>query len=97
MTALNEGRAVILQGDYGELPSYVSCQVGFEDNHAVVLLPFISSGRIMVGDPLCTTWHGWEEEDLQAYAEGLGVQVYGITSPQKILFAVSSPWLVPPA
>lgn len=95
MAALGEGRAVILQGDYGELPSYVSCQSGFEANHAVLLLPVQESGRILIGDPLCTTWHGWDVADTQAYAEAFGVQVYGVTVPQKILFAVTSPWLAP--
>jgi len=94
LSALGEGRAVILQGDYGELPTYVKCQANFEDNHAIILLPSQVSGRIIVGDPLCTTWHGWDVADLQTYAEEFGEQVFGVTSPQKILFAVSSPWLV---
>lgn len=94
MSALGEGRAVLLQGDYGQFSLAERCQDSFEGNHCIILLPSIVSGRILTGDPLCSTWHGRRETSLQAYAEAFGAAVFGTTSPQKILFAVSSPWII---
>lgn len=83
MAALAEGRAVILQGDYGEFPLSVRCQRNFEDNHAISVYPYQVGDRLLVGDPLCSTFHGVKISTLQAYAEAL--------SPG-VLFAVSRPW-----
>lgn len=92
MEALSEGRAVILQGDYGEFSLNERCQDDFVDNHAISVYPYQQSGRLLVGDPICHDFKGFLESSLQAYAEALGQAVYGTTSPQKILFAVSRPW-----
>lgn len=89
---LLEGRAVILQGDYGVFNLAVRCQDNFEGNHAISVYPYKISDRLLVGDPLCSGFHGVKISDLQDYAETLGAAVYGTHSPQPILFAVSRPW-----
>ncbi|HET7713728.1 MAG TPA: hypothetical protein VFK94_05640, partial [Patescibacteria group bacterium] len=93
MTALSEGRAVILQGDYGVFTNAIKCQANFEDNHAISVYPYQIADRLLVGDPLCSNFYGVPISALQDYAETLGAAVYGVTSPQKILFAVSRPWV----
>lgn len=93
MQCLAQGRGVILQGDYDQFSRAEKCQVGFERDHAIFLLPFMVGSKILTGDPLCSTYHGREESSLRAYAEKLGRKVYGTTAPQKILFAVTSPWI----
>lgn len=92
IACLSEGRAVVIQGDYGYLPDTEKCQVTFEGNHAISLYPYAYSGRILTGDPLCNAFKGRKETSLQTYAEALGAAVYGTHSPQPILFAVSRPW-----
>lgn len=89
MAALAEGRAVILQGDYGVFSLVERCQDSFEGNHAISVYPYMVQDRILVGDPLCSTYHGIRQSTLQAYAEALGRAVFGTQSPQPILFAVS--------
>lgn len=81
--ALLEGRAVILQGDYGEFNLSERCQDNFVDNHAIAVFPYQISDRLLVGDPICHDYHGVKISSLQAYAEAL--------SPG-VLFAVSRPW-----
>lgn len=93
IACLTEGRAAILQGDYGVLANSEKCQISFEDNHAVAVFPYEVSGLLLTGDPLCRGYHGRARTSLKAYAEAFGVMVYGVTSPQKILFAVSRPWV----
>lgn len=92
VACLTEGRAVILQGDYGAFSLAERCQDNFEENHAISVYPYQVSDRILVGDPLCHTFLGVRAASLQSYAETLGAVVYGATSPQRILFAVSRPW-----
>jgi hypothetical protein len=92
LDCLGEGRAVELQGDYGVFTLNERCQDSFEGNHAITIYPYALSGRLLVGDPLCGTFKNFRETSLKAYAEALGVAVFGVTSPQKILFAVSRPW-----
>lgn len=93
--ALQQGRAVILQGDYGVFTNAVKCQDNFEDNHAISVYPYQVGDYLLVGDPLCSDFHGVKISALRAYAEALGVAVFGAASPpseQKILFAVSRTW-----
>ena len=92
MVALGQGRAIILEGDYGLFPAGESCQPGFVDNHSISLYPYLQGGRIMVGDPICTTFKGRKISTLQAYAEAYGASIFGTQSPQPIFFAVSRPW-----
>lgn len=87
-----EGRAIVLQGDYGVFTVGDSCQPDFVDNHAISVYPYQVDGRVMVGDPLCQKFRGVPIAHLQAYAEAFGAAVYGAQSPQPILFAVSRPW-----
>ena len=89
---LNEGRAIIIQGDYGVLSNAEKCQDNFDGGHAIALFPYISGGRILVGDPLCHDYHGLAAQSVRNYVEAMGEQVYGSHSPQPILFAVSRPW-----
>lgn len=93
LAAITEGRAVVLQGDYGEFTLAERCQDDFEEGHAVAVFPYVAGTTLLVGDPLCPGYTGLEIDSLQAYAEALGVAVYGVTTPQKILFAVSRPWV----
>lgn len=81
--ALLEGRAIILQGDYGVFTDDESCQDDFVDNHAISVYPYQIADRLLVGDPICHTFRGIKISALQAYAEAL--------SPG-VLFAVSNPW-----
>jgi len=93
MACLADGRAVVLQGEYGEFTSAESCQDNFTEGHAISVYPYLAGDRLLVGDPLCDDFRGIRVSSLQAYAEVLGAEVYGVTSPQKILFAVSRPWV----
>lgn len=92
MQALAEGRAVILQGDYGVLNLAERCQDNFEGNHAMSVYPYQVGDRLLRGDPLCSGFNEIRISTLQAYAEAFGRAVFGVSSPQKILFAVSRPW-----
>lgn len=92
MACLSEGRAVVLQGDYGEFSLAERCQDNFVDNHAISVYPYQNADRLLVGDPICLDFKGFMESSLQAYAEALGAATFGVMSPQKILFAVSRPW-----
>jgi len=92
LDCLAEGRAVVLQGDYDQFTLNERCQTSLVSNHAISVYPYQSDGRLLVGDPICHDFKGFKETSLIAYAEDLGVQVYGVTSPQKILFAVSRRW-----
>lgn len=93
LQAISQGRAVILQGDYGEFTLAERCQDSLETGHAVAVFPYQSADRLLVGDPICGGYKAYKISSLQAYAEALGVAAYGVTSPQKILFAVSRPWV----
>lgn len=90
--ALTQGRAVVLQGDYGIFNLAERCQDSFEDNHAISVYPYQVGDRYLIGDPLCSDFTGMKISSLKAYAEAFGRAVFGATSPQKILFAVSRPW-----
>lgn len=92
LIALHEGRGAVLQGDYDQFDLAERCQDTFLGDHAILLLPYENSGRILCGDPLCTTFHGIRESTLQRYAEDFGAAILGASSPQRILFAVSRPW-----
>lgn len=93
LQAISQGRAVILQGDYGEFTLAERCQDSLVTGHAAAVFPYQSADRLLVGDPVCGGYKAYKISSLQAYAEALGVAVYGVTSPQKILFAVSRPWV----
>jgi hypothetical protein len=93
IACLNEGRAVILQGDYGEFTLAERCQDSFDGGHAISVYPYAIAGRLLVGDPLCHGFKNYKETSLRAYAEAMGASVYGAHSPQPILFAVSRPWV----
>jgi hypothetical protein len=92
IACLNEGRAVVVQGDYGEFTLAEKCQANFDGGHAVSIYPYLAADRLLVGDPLCHTFKGVRISTLQAYAEAMGAAVFGAQSPQPILFAVSRPW-----
>ena len=92
MVCLAEGRAVVLLGDYGEFTLPERCQDSFEASHGISVYPYQVSDRLLVGDPLCSNFKNFRIESLQDYAEAFGIQIYGVTSPQKILFAVSRTW-----
>lgn len=92
IVALQEGRAVILQGDYGVFSTAIRCQDSFEGDHAISVYPYQVGDRLLCGDPLCADFKGIPVVDLQAYAEALGAAIFGTSSPQPILFAVSRPW-----
>lgn len=85
LACLAEGRAVILQGDYGVFNLAERCQDSFEGNHAISVYPYQVGDRILVGDPLCSDFRGIRVSTLRAYAEAL-------TGGSGILFAVSRPW-----
>lgn len=89
MNCLAQGRAVILQGDYGVLSNAEKCQDTFDGNHALSLYPYQISDRILAGDPLCHNFGGLRIASLRDYAETFGAAVFGASSPQPILFAVS--------
>lgn len=93
MACLAQGRAVILQGDYGIFNLAERCQDSFVGGHAISIYPYQTSNRLLVGDPICHNFKSFKISSLQAYAEAFGVEVFGVTSPQKILFAVSRPWV----
>lgn len=93
LACLAQGRAAILQGDYSVLTNAEKCQDSFDGFHAISAYPYMVSDRILVGDPLCSNFTGLRVATLRAYAEALGVAEFGVTSPQKILFAVSRTWV----
>lgn len=96
LDCLDQGRAVILQGDYGEFSSAEKCS-GFSGNHAILVLPDKTTGTedyYAVGDPLCSAFKGIAMTSLRAYAEVFGAAVRGSSSPQQIMFAVTRPWAV---
>lgn len=79
VAALNEGRGVILQGDYDQMGAY-SCQSSFLGDHAI----FIAGSFAAVGDPLCKGFRPVPEATLRAYATKLAPTVYfAVTKPQK--------------
>jgi hypothetical protein len=92
MACLAEGRAVILIGDYDQFTLAERCQDTFLGNHGISVYPYQVADRLLIGDPLCRNFRNIKESSLQAYAEDYGIQIYGVTSPQKIVFAVSRPW-----
>lgn len=51
--ALNEGRRIMLQLDYDELPDALRCQKTGEFNHAIVLTRMVEPGFVRASDPLC--------------------------------------------
>jgi hypothetical protein len=93
MACLAEGRAVILLGDYDQLSLAERCQGNFFGNHAISVYPYQTGSVLLIGDPLCHNFKGMAISTLIRYAEDMGAQIYGVTSPQKILFAVSRPWV----
>ena len=72
--ALALGRAVVVQGDYDRIPTAFSCQPGFNDLHAEVLIPSLVSWA-SIGDPLCRAFKSIPEAYLKAYAEKLSTNV----------------------
>jgi hypothetical protein len=88
---LDEGRAVVLQGDYDQLSLRTRCQANFTDDHAILLLPQRTVGHTLVGDPLCTTFNFWPDAELRAYAEKLGRRGHGVLTPQPIFYAATRP------
>lgn len=85
IACLQEGRALILQGDYGIFNLAERCQDSFTGGHAVTVYPYQKDGYILVGDPLCSGFHGIKSTSLQAYAEAF-------SGGSGIFFAVSRPW-----
>lgn len=71
LEALNEGRSVLLQGDYDRFSPSISCQAGFTGNHAVYINKVISSTHALVGDPLCSAYKEVPLIQLREYAEKL--------------------------
>lgn len=92
LQCLSDGRAVILQGDYEEFNLAERCQDSFLGDHAIAVFPYSSGTKILCGDPLCNGYRGIEASTLKDYAENFGRAVFGTSSPQPILFAVSRPW-----
>lgn len=92
INCLEEGRGAVIQGDYDEFNLAERCQNDFLGDHAILMLPYQQADRILCGDPLCNDFRGIARSTLQAYVENFGRAVFGVTSPQRILFAVSRPW-----
>ncbi len=77
-TALAEGRAVVLHGDYDQMGA-ATCQSSFRGDHAVLVLP----GWVM-GDPLCSGFKTMPEAVLRAYAQKLSATVrFAVSRPQE--------------
>lgn len=72
--ALAQGRAVMLQGDYDQIPYTYKCQKDFNDGHCICLIPdaFIWA---RTGDPLCSAFKNVPEDTIRAYAEKLNPHV----------------------
>jgi hypothetical protein len=94
LAALREGRAIVLAGDYDQFSLAERCQDSFLGNHGILVLPYYSDGRWVVGDPLCSNFKTIAETSLKDYAEDFGIQVYGATYPQKIAFAATRAWVL---
>lgn len=79
-SALAQGKAVVLAGDYDQLTNY-SCQLGFDDDHAIVLIPSTDNQYgFVVGDPLCRNFKTIPASVIKAYAEKFSASVYFATS-----------------
>ena len=75
MAALRDGRGVILQGDYDQIPDKFSGQPTFDGYHAIFLDRLSSTGRIWMMDPLSKVGGRWIDElILRKFAEKLARQ-----------------------
>jgi hypothetical protein len=88
---LQEGRAVILQGDYDQFTLASRCQDNFLGNHAILVLPEKSGGSWLVGDPLCSDFKFVPEYELFSYATKLSLSIFGQRSIQPLYFAITDP------
>jgi len=68
---LNEGRGVILQGDYGALPADKRFSSSYTGGHAIYLNEQFSNGYIWGADPLYKYPCVYTPEELIAYAHGM--------------------------
>lgn len=85
-SALGGGKAVVLQGDYDPFIGADSCQAGFDDPHAIALIPSTTAWAL-VGDPLCRSYKVIAEAKVRAYAEKLNPRVQWAASraqPQSV-------------
>ena len=90
--AIDQGRAVILQGDYDVFTMAERCQDSFDEDHAIMLLPERTGSRILRGDPLCSDFDWVEASQLRRYAEKLGRRFMGKRrGEQRIYYAISLP------
>jgi hypothetical protein len=89
---LHQAKAVVIGGDYGSMPTAYKCDVSYNGNHAIILLPYFSGDNILVGDPICFNFKWVPASAIQTYAEAQGIAIWGHTSPQKVYFGVSRPW-----
>lgn len=69
MAALKEGRGVILQGDYDQVPVAVRCQASFTGDHAVYVNHISGDGDLFWQDPLCAAGKEINVVIARAYAE----------------------------
>lgn len=92
LKALDEGRCVVLAGDYDILVTAgVNCSA-FDAGHAILVVPQKRKTRWLVADPLCQDYKWIEEEHLEAYADKFGQDTFGIQSPQPLVFSMTSGW-----
>lgn len=91
LRCLQEGRAVIAQGDYDQFTLATRCQDNFIGNHAVLILPEKNGGSWLVADPLCSDFKWVPEYEINRYLTKLSVSIFGPRSPQPLYFAVTNP------
>jgi hypothetical protein len=69
MAALREGRGVVLQGDYDQIPLALRCQASFTGDHAIYVNHISGDGDLYWMDPLCAKGKEINWAVGRAYAE----------------------------
>jgi hypothetical protein len=87
---LQDGNAILLQGDYGALPAGDRCSSTFQDNHCVIVMPEVSVDGVSVltGDPICSGFRWRSLRGLRAYAEQLAQNIRGDRT--RLFYAVAN-------